>query len=503
MALARKRCAGSIPGLDDSQEREAREKRRKVELEDRIRQREQEEKQRQQRTQTALERRRKERIEAERAQEARVRQKQQQQQQQQQQTKPASLRNPGTRATDRQAVGRPSSSSAPREARVTADTGSVKRPPVQSLSYDELMQIASGKKAAPAKPVAEKSLKPSLQPPLSAGSSRSVASRDSPATATATRRPIERSRSPRRTARARSPAEGRKPSPRPRPALGSGGSGHVRSSASAAALPAARTAKPPAPSDLRRDGISRKPSASTSSARPRERMGQAGVRASARPAAQEPPRVSRRPPEREIDRFGVRPGSSSVARKEPLERGSSRTNGAEPVRREHPAAAQRPNVRDGRDLRRPGDARQSHSLDSRPLSSRGTRPTAQPAARDVSGRSRPRNNLPPARGNAVDRSFRHKTSGASRRRYGDDDGEDDSEYDSLDDFIVDDEEEGCDRYRVGSIREMFGVRYRDVNDDDDDDMEVSALQLMREDRISAKIGRLEDEEEERLLEQAE
>ncbi|KAJ2167855.1 hypothetical protein GGH15_001831 [Coemansia sp. RSA 562] len=71
-----------------------------------------------------------------------------------------------------------------------------------------------------------------------------------------------------------------------------------------------------------------------------------------------------------------------------------------------------------------------------------------------------------------------------------------SEYDSMDDFIVEDED---DEYRAGSIRAMFGVRYRDVDDDDDDDMEVSAVQLMREDRRSARIGRLEDEEEERKL----
>ncbi|KAJ2785072.1 hypothetical protein GGI15_002047 [Coemansia interrupta] len=79
-----------------------------------------------------------------------------------------------------------------------------------------------------------------------------------------------------------------------------------------------------------------------------------------------------------------------------------------------------------------------------------------------------------------------------------------SDYDSMDDFVVDDEEEeGGSRYRAGSIREMFGVRYHDVDDDDDDDMEVSATQLMREDRISAKMGKLEDEEEERRLEEEE
>ncbi|KAJ2852927.1 hypothetical protein GGI22_005081, partial [Coemansia erecta] len=75
-------------------------------------------------------------------------------------------------------------------------------------------------------------------------------------------------------------------------------------------------------------------------------------------------------------------------------------------------------------------------------------------------------------------------------------------YDSMDDFVVDDEDGNGEGggYRVGSIREMFGVRYHDVNDDDeDDDMEVSAMQQMREDKRSARIGRLEDDAEERRL----
>ncbi|ORX69541.1 hypothetical protein DL89DRAFT_267733 [Linderina pennispora] len=78
-----------------------------------------------------------------------------------------------------------------------------------------------------------------------------------------------------------------------------------------------------------------------------------------------------------------------------------------------------------------------------------------------------------------------------------DDYEDESEYDSLDDFVVDDEDES--RYRVGAIREMFGVRYRDVDDDDDYNMESSAMQQMSEERRSAKIGKLEDKREEERL----
>ncbi|KAJ2842675.1 hypothetical protein J3B02_005510, partial [Coemansia erecta] len=320
MAHVRKRFAGSIPGLDDShQEREAREKRRKIELENRIRQREQEEKQRQQRAQAVLERRRRERIEAERAEEARARQRQQhqqqqqkrQQQQQQQQTKPAvSLRNSvGNRATDKQPAGRSSSGSViSRETKAAADIGAKPTSSTQSLSYDQLMQIASGKKTIPAKPMAERNAKPAVlqPPPISAGSSRSTALRDS--LSTVSRRPVEHNSSPRRqTASARLPTETKRASAHARAAAPNRASASIlmRNSISATALPGARAAKSSTSLDSKRDGPSRKPSsADTSSARPRERVGQTDARAPARPAAQEPPRVSRRPPEREIDRFG-------------------------------------------------------------------------------------------------------------------------------------------------------------------------------------------------------
>ncbi|KAJ2232802.1 hypothetical protein H4R99_001372 [Coemansia sp. RSA 1722] len=498
MSLTRKRFAGSIPGLDDCREREAREKRRRLELETRLQQREQEEKQRQQAT---LERRCKERIEAERVEENRRKQKQQQQQLQQ--AKPASLRNQGTRATDRQGTGSVAASAGSHVPRPNADMGTKRASvaaaaAVQSMSYDQLMQIASGKKPAPVRPVAEKSLKQAMQPPLSAGSSRSTASRDSQLIS---RRVAERSGSPRRVTRPKSPAEGRKPTLSAKPASSSRlPTGLTRTSASAA-----RAGKQSASSDQRRDTVARKlPSgaAAAGSARPRERAGQPGTGVSARSNAQEPQRVVRRPPEREIDRFGVRPGSSTAARKEPLTRGVSRPAGTDPTRKERLAPGHPSGIRDTRDVRRPGNTRQSHSTDPRSAYFRSSRPAAPSNTRNGPARNRPHSVQPASRGSTVDRSFKQKAGGASRQRYEDDD-EDDSEYNSMDDFIVDDEEEGGDRYRVGSIREMFGVRYRDVNDDEDDDMEVSASQLMREDRISAKIGRMEDEEEERMLEQAE
>ncbi|KAJ2593811.1 hypothetical protein H4R99_005982, partial [Coemansia sp. RSA 1722] len=503
MSLTRKRFAGSIPGLDDCREREAREKRRRLELETRLQQREQEEKQRQQAT---LERRRKERIEAERVEENRRKQRQQQQQQQQQQqAKPASLRNQGARATDRQGTRSVATSAGSRVPRANADMDTKRASvaaaaAVQSMSYDQLMQIASGKKPAPVRPVAEKSLKQAMQPPLSAGSSRSTASRDSQLIS---RRAAERSGSPRRVTRPRSPAEGRKPAMSAKP----GSSSRFPTGLTRTPVSAARAGKQSASSDQRRDTVARKlPSgaaaAAAGSARPRERAGQPGTGVSARSNAQEPQRAVRRPPEREIDRFGVRPGSSTAARKEPLTRGVSRPAGTDPARKERLAPGHPSGIRDTRDVRRPGNTRQSHSTDPRSAYLRSSRPAAPSNTRNGPARNRPHSVQPASRGSTVDRSFKQKAGGANRQRYEEDD-EDDSEYNSMDDFIVDDEEEGGDRYRVGSIREMFGVRYRDVNDDEDDDMEVSASQLMREDRISAKIGRMEDEEEERMLEQAE
>lgn len=67
--------------------------------------------------------------------------------------------------------------------------------------------------------------------------------------------------------------------------------------------------------------------------------------------------------------------------------------------------------------------------------------------------------------------------------------DDDEEYDSeMDDFIDDDPQEGdYSKY----IKEIFGydkARYRDV-DDDVDNMESSFAQQMREEVVSAKIGK--------------
>ncbi|KAJ1752160.1 hypothetical protein LPJ79_001454 [Coemansia sp. RSA 1821] len=153
-----------------------------------------------------------------------------------------------------------------------------------------------------------------------------------------------------------------------------------------------------------------------------------------------PQQRTRKPsPEREIDRFGVR--SSSTIRNRPA-----------------PSAAT------------------ARVRADRPINSSHVR-QQQP---------KPQHAAPAKARNAAKRHYAEKA--------------EESEYDSMDDFIVDDEDEG---YRVGTIRKMFGVQYHDVNDEDDDDMEVSATQLMREDLRSARIGRMEDEEEERKLEEEE
>ncbi|XP_053660318.1 protein SPT2 homolog [Anopheles marshallii] len=79
----------------------------------------------------------------------------------------------------------------------------------------------------------------------------------------------------------------------------------------------------------------------------------------------------------------------------------------------------------------------------------------------------------------------------------------DSEYDSeMDDFIDDDD---CEEDYSSAIKDIFGYdksRYRDdCYDDDDDNMESSYAQQMREEYISKKIGLLEDLEDMRMEEE--
>ena len=79
----------------------------------------------------------------------------------------------------------------------------------------------------------------------------------------------------------------------------------------------------------------------------------------------------------------------------------------------------------------------------------------------------------------------------------------DSEYDSeMDDFIDDGD---CEEDYSSAIKEIFGYdksRYRhEAYDDEDDNMESSYAQQMREEYISKKIGLMEDLEDMRMEEE--
>ncbi|KAJ1656313.1 hypothetical protein GGF38_004601 [Coemansia sp. RSA 25] len=244
------------------------------------------------------------------------------------------------------------------------------------------------------------------------------------------------------------------------------------------------------------------------SAEPRERhrVPQAPRRAAgseSAPKQKEPlePRV-RKAPERELDRFGVHVAGS--AKRDPVNRTAVRS---EPPQRARMETIPRSNGRreeqaDRRPRPRSPVSSQSQRVASRDRSAPASTRSGMASNVGSSNRQRdrsPRRRLspPPAarRCNVVARRPVHKRRG---------DYDDESEYDSLDDFIVDDDEEGGSAYCAGTVREIMGVRYRDVNDDDDDDdMEVSTRQLMMEERRSARLGRQEDEEEERRLEEEE
>ncbi|KAJ1890734.1 hypothetical protein LPJ66_007307 [Kickxella alabastrina] len=513
-AQERKRLAGVISNKDRSSEREADERRRKRLVEERIQQREHDESQRQKRAKMALERRKQERVEAERADEAQRKQTQRQKQQpmQQQQQKAGYAGGSGS-------CGK---SSVARRPEVNPAVAGAKKPAeTQPVSFQELMRIAAQNAAAPAKS-ADKAPRPGAQPGLGSSRAAPLPAR-SPAgravlQSAGVRRAGDRSRSPRKAARAQSPADNRRARSRSPVDRKRAAPAPVRSSAPGLAHRPApvgtqHVRQPPKPTTTslthrmvagkRRPAVRRdRADAAPALADP------VAPKAPARLPPQEQQQTVRKPPEREIDRFGVRSGATLAARRPTLPgRGASRDSvGGAAERRTQPSALASARSRSIRDER---DARSVRSPASR-LDGRGGRPLAPPAlragenSRSRSGdqRALPRNN------SAIGRPNRAGGGGAMQKRrreeYYDDHGGE-SDYDSLDDFVVDDEEEGGARYREGAIRRMLGVQYRDVDDDDDDgdDMEVSASQLMREERISAKIGRQEDDEEERRQEEAE
>ncbi|KAJ1889638.1 hypothetical protein LPJ66_007926 [Kickxella alabastrina] len=517
-AQERKRLAGVISNKDRSSEREADERRRKRLVEERIQQREHDENQRQRRAKMALERRKQERAEAERADEAQRKQTQRQKQQpmQQQQQQRA-----GYAGGSGSGIGSGAKSSAARRPEANSAVAGAKKPAeAQPVSFQDLMRIAAQNAAAPAKS-ADKALRTGAQP--GSGSSRAAPLPARSPTGRAVlqsagvRRAGDRSRSPRKAARAQSPADNRRARSRSPVDRRRAAPAPVRSSAPGLAhCPAPvgtqHVRQPPRPTTTslthRMVAGKRQPAARRDRADAVPAFADpAAPKASARLPPQEQQQTVRKPPEREIDRFGVRSGATLAARRPTLPgRGASRDSVGAAERRAQPSALAPARARSIRDER---DARSVRSPASH-LDGRGARPLVPPALRaGENSRSRgddqralPRNN------SAVGRPNRAGGGGAMQKRrreeyYDDHDGE--SDYDSLDDFVVDDEEEGGVRYREGAIRRMLGVQYRDVDDDDDDgdDMEVSASQLMREERISAKIGRQEDEEEERRQEEAE
>ncbi|KAJ1935371.1 hypothetical protein GGF37_006019, partial [Kickxella alabastrina] len=514
-AQERKRLAGAISNKDRSSEREADERRRKRLVEERIQQREHDENQRQKRAKMALERRKQERAEAERADEAQRKQTQRQKQQpmqQQQQQKAGYAGGSGTGAK---------SSVARRPEANSAVAGAKKPAEAQPVSFQELMQIAAQNAAAPAKS-ADKAPRTGAQPGLGSSRAAPLPTR-SPAgravlQSAGVRRAGDRSQSPRKAAWAQSPTDNRRARSRSPVDRRQAAPAPVRSRAPGLAhCPAPvgtqHVRQPPRPTTTslthRMVAGKRRPAVRHDRAAAAPAFADpAAPRAPGRLPPQEQQQTVRKPPEREIDRFGVRSGANLAARRPMLPgRGALRdsVSGAA-ERRAQPGALAPARARSTRDER---DARSVRSPVPR-LDGRGGRPLVPPALR-AGENSRPRGGdqrALPRNNSAIGRPNRAGGGGAMQKRRREeyyDDHDDESDYDSLDDFVVDDEEEGGARYREGSIRRMLGVQYRDVDDDDDDgdDMEVSASQLMREERISAKIGRQEDEEEERRQEEAE
>ncbi|KAJ2001730.1 hypothetical protein GGI04_003624 [Coemansia thaxteri] len=442
--LERKRHSGGHSVEDDLDEREAREKRRKLELEKRIKQREDEERARL----AGAERRRRERLDAKEADDLRRKQTAQQQ-----------------RATARTSAGPSTSTSTSANTKgarngTAARVGLTKtepvprRPAAQPLSYDALMRIASGREEAPAKPQALQRREPGAVPPKVKADVGLV--------------------------RRQHPTNGSGPAK-------AAASNRVRSPNVGLPLKS-REPTPLAPA--------RKEAAIGRSAEHQPRL-----KAPPAPRLRElpEPRV-RQAPEREIDRFGVCAGQArrTTANRTAPKGATLPSTRAEPLPRSRGRRDEQESRPPAPRSSGPRDLRAGHGDRGEATQTRGGM-TADNGRR-LRTDSPPRRRLPPpphpAR-NARRANGDRQASGRRRQdRY-----DDDSEYDSLDDFVVDDEEEDGPKIRAGYIRKMLGVRYHHVanDDDDDDDMEVSASQLMMEDRRSAKIGRLEDEEEERRL----
>ncbi|KAI9503735.1 SPT2 chromatin protein-domain-containing protein [Coemansia spiralis] len=457
----KKRAVGSLAS-DTANDRELREKRRRLELEQRVQQREEDERQRLMRSKASLERKRQARLEAEKTEQLRQKRAQQQktEQQQQQKQKVSNGRQQMSRSSSAPktlSFGAAGAFSAAESKRTTTSA--------QPISYDELMRIASGKAKAPLPPA-----------------NRSMGSRTLPA---------------RKSEKA--------------PASGISGPRHhrmqpeVKRPQSASDLPwklpegAASRPRQQALVGNTRRAVPLIPSSSPA----RSNGTRAPSRNKSTSVTSQQERVARRlPPEREIDRFGVlpKPGATKGGR---ALHSSSRTLGT--------GRSSSNNDIQTTALERLRNIRDSSRPDRSAASSRVSATTSRLDPRNrlsvsnvisVPSELAARTNRrcsPPPRSHQQPPIPRGRAKHDHASRHGNNYDNYESEYDSLDDFIVDDEDDTSGAYRVGSIREMLGVRYHDVDDGDDDDMEVSAQQLMREEKRSARIGRMEDEEEERRL----
>ncbi|KAJ2899854.1 hypothetical protein IWW38_000804 [Coemansia aciculifera] len=465
-SLERKRLIGDYSTVDGTSEREACEKRRKLELEKRIQQREEDEKQRQAQARASADRRRKERLLAEEV--------DRKQSQQRQAARSSTAKVTGTSSKASNSSGRAASSArdsaAPRRALPKEEQVLPKRPEAPRLSYEEVMRIASGE----AEPPAKRPVRPvtSSQPQDRQPQQRTLAS--------AVRTGQGRQRSPNVDASA----------PRRQQPVGSSG---IRQAPKQ--FPA-KSRDSPALSPVKKASAV---SSRLSEPRERQKSVQAprrapGVESAPKQKVLPEPRV-RKAPERELDRFGVCAAGS--ARKNPV--GRTATQNELSQQRARIEAMPRPNSRRDEQIeRRPRPRSPVSSRNQRAIPGNRSAPDLAKSSSRQRDRS-PRRRLsppPPVRG-------RSETHQSSHKRHDTYDNE--SEYDSLDDFIVDDEEEGGSKYSAGTIRKIMGVKYRHVNDDDDDDddMEVSTHQLMMEERRSARLGRQEDEEEERRLDEEE
>ncbi|KAJ2760498.1 hypothetical protein H4S06_001693 [Coemansia sp. BCRC 34490] len=477
-ALERKRATSARVLERAPASREEQEKRRRLELEQRVRQREEDDRQRRVQAKSIAEKRRQEREDADRI-DAAMRKKRSQSRKATEQRQQEGRLKPGDQALQPLRAG--ASSSARTANGSTGGARSAQKSlqpkpkrdaaPAAQLSYEELMRIASGK------PVPLQSL-----PKADPSDQRSLASKH------------RSSQPPRRNA-----APAASPLPvsslsRPRQQATDTGAPTRRAAASST-----RPSTPATPAS--------KPSASRTFASASSRVSKS-QKPSAAPIRQERPQ-RKATPEREIDRFGVLPKSASKrdtsVRSAPYPSPGTLSARSSRNTRDSPAAS----------AAHPSDARSRMSATNRnrPTSNSDALRSRKGNTARLSPPRRSRQTLPafakPLKRHPEPqhraRSSRPNNSNNKNNDYDDEDDDDGSEYDSMDDFIVDDEGDGAagGGYRVGSIREMFGVRYHDVNDDNDDDMEVSVMQQMREDRRSARIGRLEDEEEERRLEREE